>query len=429
MIRSSSTTPRTPRRAVQLAPAAALVAVLAAAVNLRPSISAVGPVIESIRDFVGAGGAFSGALTAFPGVFFALFGLGAVAIARKVGLTGALVLGMIASFAGQLLRPWIAHPGAFLALSALAVAGIALGNVLLPAWIKTHGGSATVRLMTIYTCVLALGGTVGPMSALVTGADSGAAPVTGSLTAPAPWQIALVVWAAVACLQLVPWAPLWRRVGHDYPPEPPSQGRPVPVWKSGTAVALMFFFGLQSMNAYIQMGWLPSMLKDAGVASAPATWSMIISNSMGAVGGVLMPSVIARTRKLWRLTALFAGLTAAGWLMVIALMSSGAHAFPAVFPLAAGLVLGIGGFCFPTAIALIPARTHAPAVTARLSGFVQPVGYFLAAAGPFLVGTGQDLLGSWVPILWVLVVLALVMGVAGFRAARNHSVDSELGLA
>ncbi len=425
---SAKTVDTQPRQHTVVGTVGALVAVAIAAINLRPSISAVGPVIDSVLEFVGAGGAVGGLLTAIPGIAFCVVGLCAVLISRRLGLTGALVVGMIAVLVGQIVRPWIPNPVVFLVLSTMGVAGIALANVLLPAWIKAHGGSASVRLMTLYTCVLGLGGSLGPLTALMFNADAvDTARVEGTVTNPAPWQLAIVAWAIVAVLQLVVWLPIWGKVRYDYPPEPPAVGRKVAIWRSPTAVALMLFFGLQSMNAYIQMGWLPSILIDAGVASAHATLTAVVVNAMGIVGGLVMPSIIARSSVLWRYTVGFAALTALGWALVILINVQGAAAFPAWFAYLVALILGTGGFCFPTAIALIAARTADPAITARLSGFVQPVGYILAAAGPFLVGTVASALNNWVPVLAALVLLAAVMGVVGFRAAANVTVDEELG--
>ena len=56
-------------------------------------------------------------------------------------------------------------------------------------------------------------------------------------------------------------------------------------------------------------------------------------------------------------------------------------------------LLGVGGFCFPTAIALIPARSRSHVITAKLSGFVQPYGYLMAGAGLILVGVAYGATG------------------------------------
>jgi CP family cyanate transporter-like MFS transporter len=90
------------------------------------------------------------------------------------------------------------------------------------------------------------------------------------------------------------------------------------------------------------------------------------------------------------------------------------------------VLLGLGGFCFPTAIALIPARSRSPLVTARLSGFVQPVGYFIAGLGPFVIGVVYDRVGNWDGIIAVLTVIAVLMGVLGVLAGKNTVIDDEL---
>ena len=99
---------------------------------------------------------------------------------------------------------------------------------------------------------------------------------------------------------------------------------------------------------------------------------------------------------------------------------------PTTAPIFWCVLLGLGGWCFPLALALIPARTRTVIVTARLSGFVQPVGYILAAAGPLLVGGAYDQIGSFGPILVVLAVLSLVLGGLGIAASRRVFIEDEL---
>ncbi len=90
------------------------------------------------------------------------------------------------------------------------------------------------------------------------------------------------------------------------------------------------------------------------------------------------------------------------------------------------VVLGLSGFAFPTAIALITARSRDPRVTARLSGFVQPVGYVLAAVGPFAVGLIRDLTEGWTLVLVLLMASGVAMTLAGLRVSTHVYVDDEL---
>ncbi|MDN6399334.1 MAG: MFS transporter, partial [Brachybacterium sp.] len=99
---------------------------------------------------------------------------------------------------------------------------------------------------------------------------------------------------------------------------------------------------------------------------------------------------------------------------------------PGASPLLWACVLGIGGFAFPTAIALLPARTRNPLVTARLSGMAQPYGYILAAIGPIVAGALLGATGSPDVVLWFLAGTGLVLAAAGFRAGLPRMVDDEI---
>jgi MFS transporter, CP family, cyanate transporter len=118
---------------------------------------------------------------------------------------------------------------------------------------------------------------------------------------------------------------------------------------------------------------------------------------------------------------LFSALSAAGYL--------GLYVAADATPLLWAFLLGLGGFCFPTALALITARSRTALTTARLSGFVQPFGYFVAAAGPLLVGVLYDITGQWSAILLALVAGTVAMAVAGYRASRPGYIDDELNAA
>ena len=190
------------------------------------------------------------------------------------------------------------------------------------------------------------------------------------------------------------------------------------MWRSSTARFLLVFFGLQSMNAYIQMGWLPQIYRDSGASATTGTLALALVGGLNVIGGLVMPSLIARARSLTPYVVVFAAATAVGYLGL--LLADG------YVPLLWSFFLGLGGFCFPTAIALIPARSRSHVVTAKLSGFVQPYGYLVAGAGPVAVGAFYGATGEWRAILIALVVAAVLMGVIGVRASAATTIDDEL---
>ena len=261
--------------------------------------------------------------------------------------------------------------------------------------------------MTIYGTGLVLGGTLGP---LVT------APVA---EATGDWRVALAMWGGMVALALPLW--LWlvlrvRRIPTEHDVHgPPPGGRMI---HSPTAVALTCLFGIQSMHAYVQFGWLPQIYRDAGLSASTAGALQALLSGVGIVGALIMPTVIARGRGLNAWMIVFGVLLTLGY--------AGLLAAPATVPWLWALMLGVSGLAFPTAIGLITARTRHPAMTAQLSGFVQPVGYALAAIGPFLVGLIYDATGDWDLVLVLLMATGLPLTLAGLRLARPTYVDDEL---
>lgn len=393
-----------------------LLAVTVAALNLRTGIASLGPVLDDVLDAFRASGSLAGAITAMPGVFFGIMGLAAVPLATRIGLSRALFGGMLLTLLGLAVRPWVGDVAVFLVLTACVVGGIALGNVLLPAWIKSHGGRHAVVLMTLYSAGLGASGALGPLSAMWFSGEGA-------------WKWALFIWVFLAVAQVLVWAFVVPRTGLDIPGAGPASAttedaetarrlRETSLWRSPTARFLMLFFGLQAMNAYIQMGWLPKIYTDNGVSSSTASIGLSVIGALNIVGGLLMPGIIARVTDLRPFPAVFAALTGLGYV--------GLWLAPSTVPLLWAVLLGIGGCCFPTAIALIPARSRTPLVTARLSGFVQPLGYFIAGLGPFVLGVVHEQVGSWDGILIVLVCTAVLMGVLGVLAGKRTVIDDEL---
>ena len=133
-----------------------LVAVVLVSLNLRPGASVPGPLLSEIRSGLGMSAGLAGVLTGLPGLCFGLIGLLAVTLARRIGTTAGIALGLVAVAIGQILRAGTGNAWVFLALSVVALGGMALGNVLVPAWIKTHE-QGQVLLQTIYGTGLMIG--------------------------------------------------------------------------------------------------------------------------------------------------------------------------------------------------------------------------------------------------------------------------------
>ncbi len=373
-------------------------------INLRPGATVVGPLLEEISADLSLTSTVAGLVTALPGFTFAAAGALAVGLAHRVGLSKGITLWIGAAVVTLIVRVLTDSSAVFIVLTAIALAGRGLGNVLVPAWIKRHSRDGGVRLMTIYGMGLTIGGALGPLLA---------APL--AQVAPGQWRGALGLWGVVALLALLPWLvisvkdPVHRRT------DSVVNGRMI---HSPTAIALTILFGVQSMNAYVQFGWLPQIYRDAGLSATQAGAYTAIVTGFGILGGLLMPTVIDRGSALPEWMVTFGVLASGGYL--------GLLLAPAALPWLWAAMLGVAGFAFPTAIALITARSRDPRVPAHLSGFVQPVGYLLAGFGPLAVGALRAATGGWTVVLLLLMLSGLGITLAGLRVARPVFVDDEM---
>lgn len=397
---------QTPGRKATVRGWVALLATVLVAINLRPGASSVGPVLEEVSAGLGTGSGVAGVLTGLPGLCFGLVGATAVGIARRIGVTTGIAVGIALAALCLVLRGFTDVPWLFLTLSALALAGMAVGNVLVPAWIKVHAASDHVLLSTVYGTSLIVGGTLG--SAL-----------TAPVAAEVGWSKALAMWGFVALTAVPIWTWLALRERSLTPSAAPGHRDPtLRIYRSRTAVAMATLFGVQSMHAYVQFGWLPQIYRDAGLSPAAAGAMQALLTAFGIVGALMMPTVIARSPNLTPWMSAFGVALFAGYLGLLTI--------PATLPWLWALLLGFSGFAFPTTIAMLTARTRQPAITARLSGFVQPAGYLLAAVGPVLVGLVHAATDSWtVPIL-LLMATVVPFTWAGLRVSRPVLVDDEL---
>ncbi|PRC46404.1 MFS transporter, partial [Mycobacterium sp. ITM-2017-0098] len=170
------------------------VAVVLTALNLRPAVTSVAPLLGEMRADLGVSSTWAGLLTTLPALCFAAAGLAAPWLSSRIGLGRTISVAMVALTVGLGFRV-VGGPHVVIAATFVACAGIALINVLIPVVIK---GSFPLRvgLMTgIYTAALQGGGALG--SAVTPGLEE---PLGG-------WRAALAAWAVVAVLALAVWIP------------------------------------------------------------------------------------------------------------------------------------------------------------------------------------------------------------------------------
>jgi MFS transporter, CP family, cyanate transporter len=380
-----------------------LLLITAIAVNLRPAVVGVGPLLPEIRADLGLGSAAAGALTTLPVLCFGVFGLLAPGLRRRFREEILLVGSMALLIVGLLVRigPWqlTLFTGALLAGVAISV-----GNIAMPSLIKREHPRSVTFVTAVYTTALTTGSAV-----------SAGVVVPIERAAGSDWRFPLGLLAVPALLAGLAWMPRARRADTDGPDDA-APGR-VRLWRAPLAWQVTAFMGLQSLLAYVVFGWLPTLCQDRGMDEASAGLVLAVSSVMQALGALTVPAIDRRLRDQRPLVAVAVALTALGfagvaWAPVAAIWPS-------------ALVLGVGqGAAFALALAFIGLRSGDARVAARLSGMSQGLGYLLAAAGPLGVGVLHDLTGGWTVPAAVLIAIALVEGVPGLAAGRARTLRS-----
>jgi CP family cyanate transporter-like MFS transporter len=381
-----------------------LVALVVLAVNLRPAAVSVGPVLDEVRDGLGMSGTTAGLLTSLPVLAFAFFGALAPALASRVGLHRITLVALGCVVVGLGTRVLVSDQASFLVLSMLALAGMAVANVVLPSLVKLHFPDRVGAVTAIYTTALSIG---------LTAALWLTVPISDAF---GDWRNGLGAWAVLALVAAIPWLGLVSRDRHLERPERTVGYADVLRTRLGLAMAL--FFGFQSIQAYVIFGWFATLWRDEGISATHA--GLLV----GLVAATAIPLSLWAPTRLVRVAdprpMLFAilGCYLVGYVgMLVA---------PRSLAVVWAVVIGAGTTTFPLVLTLIGLRARTPQGTAALSSVSQSVGYLIAALGPFTFGAVHDATDGWTwPLLLLLATVVPLPFLAAY-VARPAAVEDQL---
>ncbi|HUL05369.1 MAG TPA: MFS transporter [Candidatus Acidoferrum sp.] len=371
------------------------------ALNLRPALSSVAPVLPEIMRDTGLSSAGASLLTTAPVLCLGLFGPLAPVAARWMRSERVVFLFMAVLVLGLLMRGAGTVP-ALLSGSVLIGIGIGIVNVLLPALIKKDFPRSAALMTGVYTMALSTGaalasGLTVPLSKLLAGS----------------WAWALAAWVLPVLAAMVAWLPRLR----DTPEA--GVGRRVDlrgIWTSALAWQVTLFMGLQSALAYCVFGWLAPILRDRGMSDVGAGALVSVSIVAQVAAALLTPVAATRGRDQRPAVVISMALNMAGLL--------GCVFGPLSLALLWAIVLGAGqGASFALALTLIVLRAPDARTAGQLSSMAQGVGYCLAAAGPLLVGLLHGWTGSWSTLGILFLVIGTGALLAGLGAGRNRHLD------
>lgn len=378
-----------------------LLGLVLVALNLRPALSSIAPLLNQVSKSLDMSAAQAGLLTTLPVLCLGLFAPLAPILARRFGSERVVLAILLTLAAGLALRSSFGEPGLFVG-SLLAGASIGVIGVLLPGIVKRDFPKHAGAMTGVYTMALCLG------AAIAAGAT---VPLTHYFDDS--WQLGMGFWLIPALIAALVWFPQARSAHGTHRAVYRVKG----LLRDRLAWQVTLYMGLQSSLSYIVFGWLPSILIGRGLT--PTQAGLLLSGSIivQVISALATPWFATRGKDQRLPILLMMMLTLTGLFGCLYAPLQGLWAW--------AILLGLGqGGAFSLALALIVLRSRDSHVAANLSSMAQGVGYTIASMGPFAVGVVHDMTGSWDAIGWIFAVLGLGAITVGMGAGRARYVQA-----
>ncbi|WP_098060151.1 CynX/NimT family MFS transporter [Sporosarcina koreensis] len=354
-------------------------AIFAVSLNMRPAVTSIGPLLDTIRADLELTNAQVSLLTALPVVCMGIFASLAPVLNRRIGLNATMVAMVLLIGVMTAVREFIPTYSMLVISSVGAGVAIAVAGPLLSAMIKQNFPHRAGAVIGIYSFGLGTGAT------LSTGLSAYFYEATGS------YPFALSIWAVLAFIGVAAWLSsandtvMVRQNAKQKTVAAASPGRSP--WKTGKAWLFLLFFGLQSAAFFSVVIWLAPIAVSKGMTLVQAGTLVSMMTAVQIVLNISIPLMMEKYpgRKMWLLFILSVGLIAVGLFYTgyIPLLWVGA------------LLMGIPlGGMFPIALVLPLDETESAAETNSWTAMMQTGGYVIGGLLPLVIGVLYDLTGT-----------------------------------
>jgi CP family cyanate transporter-like MFS transporter len=374
-----------------------MLSIVLVALNLRPSMAAVGPLLSAIRLDIPLSFSLASLLTMLPVMAMGLAMFFGFALSQRLGEHRTVVLSLLIVGIATLSRLFLDSAAELILSAVLAGVGIALIQALMPALIKSRFTNNVALCMGLYVTSIMAGAAIAASFAPVVTARTGS------------WRMGLAIWATLAVIALLLWC--IQRAGMSAQPAKPSANESF--FNNSRAWLLAIFFGLGTASYTCVLAWLAPYYVEKGWSEQNAGLLLGFLTAMEVISGLLTPAIANRSRdRRWVLGALLV-LIMAGFCGLILCPNQLSLLWPSL------LGLGIGGL-FPMSLIVALDHLDEPRRAGSLTAFVQGIGYLIAGLSPLIAGLIRDQLGSFEWAWWSLTGVMLLMLLMVLRFDPRH---------
>lgn len=379
-----------------------IIAIFIVSLNLRPAITSIGPVLNTIRADLHISGTQVSLLTAIPVFCMGLFAPLAVPMQRRFDYRSSIVLLIALIGVATFARTFVTNYSMLLITSLLVGFAIAIISPMLNTFIKMYFPHNVGTVVSIYSLAMGTG------AALSAGFTAIFYEYFGQ------WTIALGVWSALAIAAIIIWlVALKREEGVTlFAPLSPEVRNP---WRTKKAWLLLLFFGLQASLFFSLTTWLAPVAMAQGFSIVTAGTVLTVMSLVQLTTNALLPSVLAKypNPMMWLFVLLTVGGVGAACLFM--------NATVAIWVGAMLLGVTLGGL-FPLALTLPLNEARNNQEANAWSSMVMSGGFMMSAIMPLLIGFVYDMLQShfYTKVIFVILICALFFAVLAIqRAGKN----------
>ncbi|CAI8902245.1 Cyanate transport protein CynX [Pseudomonas sp. IT-P2] len=374
-----------------------MLGIILVALNLRPSMAAVGPLLSAIRGDVPLSFSLAALLTLLPVMAMGLAMFFGMAVSQRLGEQRTVLLSLLIIGVATLSRLFLDSAGGLIASAVLAGIGIALIQALMPALIKSRFPDNVALCMGLY------------VTSIMGGAALAASFAPWVLMQTGNWRAGLAVWAVLALLAM----PVWWATRDTSPDTTRSVVRKESFFTNSRAWLLAIFFGLGTASYTCVLAWLAPYYVEKGWSEQNAGLMLGFLTAMEVISGLAVPAIANRSRDRRQVLGALLGLIIAGFLGLILSPQHLSLLWPCL------LGLGIGGL-FPMSLIVSLDHLDEPQRAGGLTAFVQGIGYLIAALSPLMAGVVRDRLGSFEWAWWSLTAVMALMLLMVLRFNPRH---------
>jgi CP family cyanate transporter-like MFS transporter len=374
-----------------------MLAIVLVAVNLRPSMAAIGPLLSAIRGDIPLSFSLASLLTMLPVMAMGLAMFFAIGISQRLGEQRTVLLSLLIIGLATLARLFVDSAAQLIASAVMAGVGIALIQALMPALIKSRFADNVALCMGLYVTSIMGGAAIAASFAPLVMMQTGS------------WRVGLAIWAGLALLALVFG---WTQRA-NLPPATPRVTKKESFFGNSRAWLLALFFGLGTASYTCVLAWLAPHYVEKGWSEQNAGLLLGFLTAMEVISGLVVPAIANRRRDRRGVLMALLGLIIAGF---CGLILSPQH-LSLLWPCLLGL--GIGGL-FPMSLIVSLDHLDNPQRAGGLTAFVQGIGYLIAGLSPLMAGMIRDQLGSFEWAWWSLTAVMVVMLLMVLRFDPRH---------